>query len=215
MPGTSEINKILIELQEELEKVKTASELIEVAKNSNKKILNDTENVINETTKNATDIINKVSRKFEEFFDQTKQETTSILNNSKELHKLCSTSSKEIINKSKKLNDSANNLMKSSIDLHEKITKIDFPARLDKMDTELSGILTSIQNVFQRIESIERNIKDYIKTVNDRIIELHEKQSNKVKHSLWLNRILIIIALILSLISNIGNIKEVLTFLGI
>ena len=61
MPETSEINKILIELQEELEKIKTAAELIEVAKNSNDKILKDSTNAFNEIMHSSEENIEKLS----------------------------------------------------------------------------------------------------------------------------------------------------------
>ena len=63
--------------------------------------------------------------------------------------------------------------MEAVDELLEKFDKVDFPIRLDKLDTSVSGINNAIQNLFSRIESIERNLKDdfnsKISTVQDKI----------------------------------------------
>lgn len=38
--------------------------------------------------------------------------------------------------------------------------KVDFPTRLDKLDNSITGINTTIQNIFGRFETIEKNLKD-------------------------------------------------------
>ena len=52
----------------------------------------------------------------------------------------------------------------------EKVDKIDFPTRLDKVDATISGINAGIQNIQSRFDSIERNLKDDFKSKID-IIE--------------------------------------------
>jgi chromosome segregation ATPase len=46
---------------------------------------------------------------------------------------------------------------------HDRVERINFPERLDKLDTTVSGIMLAIQSVQQRLESIERNVLDRLK----------------------------------------------------
>ncbi|MCK4338922.1 MAG: hypothetical protein KAW92_13740 [Candidatus Cloacimonetes bacterium] len=172
MPETSEINKILIELQEELEKIKTAAELIEVAKNANDKILKDSKSL------------------FEVEFKKITEASKSLLKDSKELIGLTQKSTDITIKESNELNKSSQNLIKASNNLLNEIKKINFPAKFEKMDLTLSGISTSIQNIFSRFDTIERNIKD----------DFMNKISNiekKLLSSQRINRFLLVILILL------------------
>lgn len=124
MPETNEINKSLGELEQELSKIKSASDMINDAKVT-------TEKTINETKEIMADLI-----------DNSQKATDSA------------------IKESKKLNKAASSLLKAVDTLMEKLDKVDFPTRLDKLDTSVSGINSSIQNVLSRFDSVERNLKD-------------------------------------------------------
>jgi len=124
MPETNELNKSLGELEQELSKIKSASEMITDAKETAEKTINETKEIM-------ADLI-----------DKSKNATDSA------------------IKESKKLNKSASSLLKAVDILMEKLDKVDFPTRLDKLDTSVSGINTSIQNVISRFDSVERNLKD-------------------------------------------------------
>jgi len=139
MPETNELNKSLGELEQELSKIKSASEMITDAKETAEKTINETKEIM-------ADLI-----------DKSKNATDSA------------------IKESKKLNKSASSLLKAVDILMEKLDKVDFPTRLDKLDTSVSGINTSIQNVISRFDSVERNLKDdfdnKIKQVQSKIEE--------------------------------------------
>ena len=51
---------------------------------------------------------------------------------------------------------------------HDRVERINFPERLDKLDTTISGIMLAIQSVQQRVESMERNVLDRLKETAER-----------------------------------------------
>lgn len=53
-----------------------------------------------------------------------------------------------------------NKLTASNTKLIEKIDKVDFPSRLDKVDATVSSINQGLQNTQSRLGDLERNIKD-------------------------------------------------------
>ena len=50
---------------------------------------------------------------------------------------------------------------------HERVEKINFPERLDKLDANVAGIIAGIHSVLSRIEGLERNITDRLRDVLD------------------------------------------------
>ncbi|NOX37079.1 MAG: hypothetical protein GXO78_06025, partial [Calditrichaeota bacterium] len=68
----------------------------------------------------------------------------------------------ETINETKRLQNNTRELANLVSELMKKLDKIDFPARLDKIDASISTINSTIQNVFSRLDIIERNLKDDI-----------------------------------------------------
>jgi chromosome segregation ATPase len=151
MPDLNEINDSLAEFEEELSKLKSASEMIEEAKNS------------------ANTTIIESKKIMEELITNSKKATDSA------------------IQESKKLNDSAQRLFDAVDILMNKLDKVDFPTRLDKLDNSVTGINTAIQNIFGRFETIEKNIKDEF---NSKISVLYEKLEKSQKLN-WVFLILV------------------------
>lgn len=54
-------------------------------------------------------------------------------------------------------------LMDKIQNFFERIEKINFPERLDKIDANISGIMAAIQSVQSRLDSVERNMIDRLK----------------------------------------------------
>ena len=52
-------------------------------------------------------------------------------------------------------------------EFHERVVKINFPERLDKLDANIAGIMAGIQSVQTRMDNIERNITDRLKDLSD------------------------------------------------
>lgn len=175
MPATSEINKILIELQEELEKVKTAAELIEIAKNTNEKVLSESKSL------------------FKVEFQKIMETSKSLLTESKYLIEQTQKSTEVTIQETNKLSDSSNNLISATNDLLNEIKKINFPSKFEKIDNTLSGLTTSIQNVFGRFDTFETSFNDKMKNLNEEINIKFKKVKNRTSSILILNLILIIL----------------------
>lgn len=88
-----------------------------------------------------------------------------------------------IIKESKELNKTTKQLKSSAEKLMKKLDKVDFPTRLDKLDTTVSGINSGIQNVLSRFDSIERNLKD---DFDDKISRLKDKLEKAVRINIYL-----------------------------
>ena len=50
---------------------------------------------------------------------------------------------------------------------HERVEKINFPERLDKLDANVAGIMAAIQSVQSRLDGLERNIPDRLRDMQD------------------------------------------------
>jgi chromosome segregation ATPase len=50
---------------------------------------------------------------------------------------------------------------------YERVEKINFPERLDKLDANVAGIMAAIQSVQSRLDGLERNISDRLRDMQD------------------------------------------------
>lgn len=216
MSKTNEVNKNLLEFQKELEKIKTFSEMIEVAKNSNEKILNESckvfekveknykdnisksSKVLRSSVENATEIINSSQKKYKKEFNELKKIADKLLDESESLIVKTQKNSDEIVCKSQELHNAVTTLNQSTEELINKVGRIDFPAKFEKLDTTISGLSTTIQNVFSRLETGERNIKDEIINKNNSMVNYLEDKNRVINTKLnFLNIITTIIFLLL------------------
>jgi len=155
MRELNEINESLADFEEELSKLKSASEMIEVAKNT------------------IQDTISETKKIMEELISNSNKATDAA------------------IKESKKLNESAQKLFKAVDILRNKLDKVDFPTRLDKLDNSVTVINAAIQNMFGRFETIEKNLKDEF---NSKIYMVYEKLEESQK----LNLIFLILVFVLT-----------------
>lgn len=81
--------------------------------------------------------------------------------------------------KYKRLADSATYLVKT-------IEGVDFPNRLDKIDTTISSVNQGLQNVQQRLGDTERNLKDDLQAKSKDIVGRIEGSEKEVKQQLGL-----------------------------
>lgn len=54
---------------------------------------------------------------------------------------------------------------------HERVEKINFPERLDKLDANVAGIMAAVQSVQSRLDGVERNITDRMKDMDSHLKE--------------------------------------------
>ena len=75
-------------------------------------------------------------------------------------------------NITKKLDNSLADLQKNTkqiaVETAKSIHDLNLPIRMDKLDANIAGILTAIQNAQSRIESVERNVGEKIKDATDK-----------------------------------------------
>jgi len=155
------INNSLAELEQELEKIKTAKELI---------------NAMQTSAKLTIDEAQKAVQNFKEITEKLMSESKKVNN--------------ETIRKTKELQKNTIELTNSVRELIGKLDRVDFPIRLDKLDTSVSGINTSIQNIFGRFETIEKNLKD---DFNSKISGLQDKLEKSQKTNLILLMFILLI----------------------
>ncbi|MCH8569490.1 MAG: hypothetical protein LAT67_14540 [Balneolales bacterium] len=87
-------------------------------------------------------------------------------------------------NVKKKLESSFAMLEKNTRQIANETSKsihdLNLPVRIDKLDSNIAGILSSIQNVQRRIESSESNIKDKLKDLQERHVMSTVAQNDKI-----------------------------------
>ena len=79
--------------------------------------------------------------------------------------------------------------------LIDKIDRIDFPMRLDKLDNSVTVISQGIQNIQGKLENIGRDLKDEIKATETSLKTPIEKNNKEIRTL----KILMIISLLLSI----------------
>ena len=167
MPKTDNINENLNELEEELNKLNSASELISKAKDTAEKNIIETK-----------DIISKLVKSSEKTLDKTVKESKQLAKVSKELAK-----NVEL--------------------LVGRLDNVDFPVRLDKIDTSVASINVGVQNIQGRVDLLENNLKnDLNNKLNDQLLRFKKYQNIT---SLALGAFIIIT--IVALLYNIGAFK--------
>lgn len=70
------------------------------------------------------------------------------------------------------------NLKETVQSFHERVEKINFPERLDKLDANVAGIMAAIQSVQSRLDGLERNISDRLRDMQD-----YQKETRAVLQS--------------------------------
>lgn len=91
-------------------------------------------------------------------------------------------------NINKKLDTSLVDLQKNTKQIASETAKsihdLNLPIRMDKLDANISGILSAIQNVQGRIESVERNIGDKLKDASEKQVSTFSSFQEKIMQSL-------------------------------
>lgn len=155
MTETSNINRKLGEFQERLSDLNLSSDLIDKAKEGIENARKLTEKIITESKEISESLI-----------QQSRKATDSAIEESKKLHQ-----------STLELHNLVAQLMK-------KLDKVDFPARLDKLDSTVSTINQGLQNVISRLETFERHvggeIKKYAEDVEKDLTKLNENIETKL-----------------------------------
>lgn len=150
----------------------------------------------------ATALISAVSTIHKEYAKHLQVIEKLLVDSNKDHHKQIS---KDIQDSTTKLNDLGEKITKSfkSVEkevkdlldeykflssetekLVNKIDKIDFPTRLDKLDATVSSINQGLQNTQQRLGDIERNIKDDMSAKQKELTSKIESAENATKQQI-------------------------------
>lgn len=79
------------------------------------------------------------------------------------------------------VNDSYTEQAEKAEDLTERIDKVNFPERLDKVDISVSSINQALQNVQARLESATQGLKETVQDGNRRILGEIADQTKLIK----------------------------------
>lgn len=162
----------------------------------------------------VTETVKEIPQKHLELVDAIKQESLSHKNSlrsqfEEELKKLSVQNEKAVhstleIQQQVKLEQQALEKLKDQVQaFHDKVDRISFPERLDKVDATVSGIMAAIQATQSRLDNIERNItdrmKEAIQTQKESTMTIKETQkasNNKVVIFFIITWVLIIASIV-------------------
>ena len=195
-----EIHQELLKLQNELSAMDSAVKQIKLMAETGESIaiaakdlqgnykdhLLNLEKLIDERVKEQTKKLETVSSKLDTQIDSIKTEALAKF--------------EEPIKKIKSLNESIASQIEAINKLTDKLDRVDFPTRLDKLDATIAGINQAVQNLQARLERVESNIKDDLRDVRETL----KKQGEEIK---TLKLILIITTILALATVVIGIIK--------
>ena len=157
--ASKEVLEALERLHRELEKlepaikhVETAQEVTQIVKGIPQKHLELMSEVKNNDAKNKEDLKNLFSK-----------ELGGLTEENKKLQKATG----EIQQNVRAEQEALSKLRTTMQEFHERVAKIHFPERLDKLDANVTNIMTGIQSIQNRLDNIERNIADRFKDLSD------------------------------------------------
>lgn len=185
-----QINHELTKLQEELNLLDSAVKQIEKAGAISNNVIEAIQGIQEQYGKH----LQKITNKYEDYLEK------SLLNTDEKLDEI-GVSHKEQIAEVQKLMDTYLELAEATARLPEEISGIDFPVRLDRIDTNTADINQGILNTQKLIDSMERRLKsDY-----RRVGEL-EKKIKKQTSSVNTIKILVIIILLVNIFLAVAQI---------
>ena len=79
----------------------------------------------------------------------------------------------------------------------EKIDKVNFPSRLDKIDNSVTNIYTGVQNLQGRIDLLEMNLKEHLQNKINDVVQLLDVQKSRQNRGLMRNYIIIVLLIVL------------------
>lgn len=165
------IKKELINLETELTNLKNFADQIDEVKNLSK----ETVNAIVEIQKKVSQHLEVIFSYYEKNLNQSKLIFAENVENLKD-------SGEEVISAQKDTLEKTIKLVELNTSLVEKIEKVDFPSRLDKIDVSVSSINQSNLNILMKLENMEKSIKEDNDRKIEKINENFKKQSKSIKY---------------------------------
>ena len=148
--------------------------MINESKDSANEVIRKTSDLIDEVTKQ----INALQHTFDDWFKKMDETTKNLF---KDYQALWDKHNKEV----EKLIKQHKELSKETSKLVEYLNTVNFPARLDKIDSTIASCLTGIQNIQSQLNSISdellKTIKDADEGLNKSLRNLETKLSEEFK----------------------------------
>ena len=164
--ASQEVLKALETLHREIEKLKPAVKHVEMAQQVTE--------MITSIPKIHLDLIEEVLKTDSQFKNGLQKICEKELTDLTTEHKKLQKTTTEIQQQVKLEQEALTKLKETVQSFHERVEKINFPERLDKLDANVAGIMAAIQSVQSRLDMIERNI-------SDRLRDLQTQQSEGLK----------------------------------
>ena len=146
-------------LHREIEKLEPAIKHVESAQKVTQ--------TVKEIPQKHVELLNEIKSNDAKHKDDLKNlfalELSSVVKENKKLQETTSEIQQQV-----KLEQEALAKLKETVQsFHERVEKVNFPERLDKLDANVAGIMAAIQSVQSRLDGLERNINDRLRIIQD------------------------------------------------
>ncbi|MGG5487576.1 hypothetical protein [Gaetbulibacter sp. PBL-D1] len=224
--NTNDLHAGLVALQEQLEKLDSASQQIEQVKtigksvidamsdlqdkyeghlqaltSENKKVLQGHDNVFKEQLLNNKEANSKLVQNTEKAIEEIKH---ALNDNVEENQKVHQKNSEEIASHLTLYSEFVNKVES----LTKTIESVNFPNRLDKLDNTVSAINLGIQNMQSSIANSERVLLDELKKNSETVkseFELSKINQRSLKKNVWVFGLVIIILSLILIVKSFTN----------
>jgi len=155
------LQNALIELESSLKDIDSAVKMLEETKGSAKAVLVKSVELITDVRDSHDKFVNSL----ENWYSQLDQSTRVLFHNYEDVWKNHNKNVEDLIAEYKELSSKTGELVKY-------LNSVNFPARLDKIDSTIASISTSIQNLSGQLIDVKRDITD---KMVDQIAKINEK----------------------------------------
>ncbi|GAB4286648.1 MAG: hypothetical protein Kow0098_02120 [Ignavibacteriaceae bacterium] len=124
--------------------------------------------------------LKKTDNLIKNYLQTSKDDYSSILDNFSDKTSEVKTKLEETSTLANNILTDLNLTLKEIKDYYDELKRINFPSRLDKIDSNISSIILTVQNVQTRIESVEKNINKEIDRIKVDVISRIDKTDEKL-----------------------------------
>src|SRR5690606_2880521 len=157
--ASQEVITALESLHREIEKLEPAIKHVELAQH----VAQTVKTIPQKHVELLTEVKNNDAKHKEELKNLFAKELSSFIEENKKLQETTTEIQQQV-----KLEQEALAKLKETVQsFHERVEKINFPERLDKLDANVAGIMAAIQSVQSRLDGLERNIADRLRDMQD------------------------------------------------
>lgn len=210
--ASQEVLTALETLHREIEKLEPAIKHVETAQQVTQ--------TVKEIPQKHVELLEEVKSNDAKHKDELKSLFVKELSDLTEENKKLQMTTSEIQQQVKLEQEALAKLKETVQSFHERVEKISFPERLDKLDANVAGVIAATQSVLSRLDGLERNLNDRLRDIQDYQKEtrsdlkkrLEEGDSallgtldttkKKLQNLNYVTWILVVAALLLSLIRN-------------